>query len=69
MMICKKMKHISLFIILLIGICLNGAASQHRSLEDEIQEVMKEYRAIGASVVVVKDNGICYHRSFEWSER
>ena len=42
--------------------------SQYKgSLEEEIRKVMADYNAIGASVVVVKENKICYHNTFGYN--
>ena len=37
------------------------------SLEEEVEAVMAKHQAIGVSAVVVKDNKICYHRSFGYN--
>ena len=47
--------------------CMTCYGQESISLEDEIQKVMADYQAIGASVVVVKDNEICYHHTFGYN--
>lgn len=38
-----------------------------QSLESEIQEIIDRYQVVGTSVAVVKDNKICYTRTFGYS--
>lgn len=54
-----------IFVTLLLCLCCSG--HQYGSLEKDILKVLKEYEAIGASVVVVKDNKICYHQTFGYN--
>ena len=59
---------ICLFIIIAILIsCPCCWGQQYSRLEEDIQKVMEEYKAIGASTVVVKDNKICFHRTFGYN--
>lgn len=37
------------------------------SFDDEVEAVMSKHQAIGLSVVVVKNNKICYHHSYGYS--
>ena len=37
------------------------------SLEQEVSNIMQEYQAVGISAVVVKDNKICYSKSFGYN--
>lgn len=56
-----------LFVFIIIWACLSCNGSEKVDLEAEIQKVMSEYEAIGASVVVVKNNKICYHQTFGYN--
>ena len=54
-------------IIALIASCLSCLGQTTESLENEIKKLLADYNAIGASVVVVKDNKICYHHAFGYN--
>ena len=40
---------------------------EKKDIEQEISDIMKEYQAVGTSVVVVKDNKICYSHAFGYN--
>ena len=56
-----------LMISLCVILCLSCRAQHNKSLEEIIQKTMADYNAVGASVVVVKDNQICYHHTFGYN--
>ncbi|ANH82647.1 serine hydrolase [Niabella ginsenosidivorans] len=60
-------KQCSLLVFLLCLLQLRAAAQS--SVEDTIIQLMDQYRAIGLSVVAVKDNRIIYNRSFGYKNR
>lgn len=51
----------------LIAFCCSCQGQKPNNLEDEINMQLTNYNAIGASVVVVKDNKICYHHTFGYN--
>ena len=54
-----------LILILFLGIfCKEGS---DKTVDEEIQTILAKYRAIGVSVVVVKNNKIIYNRSFGYN--
>ena len=54
--------------LVLFGVFCMPCYSTDRSFwEQEISDIMKEYQAVGASVVVVKDNKICYSQTFGYN--
>lgn len=56
--------NIIIFLFLLLPACKGQTV---KSLEADIQDIMDRYRAVCASVVVVKDNRIIYTRSFGYN--
>ena len=56
--------NIIIFLFLLLPACKGQTV---KSLEADIQDIMARYRAVCASVVVVKDNRIIYTRSFGYN--
>ncbi len=48
-------------------LCLPCSAHNSRSLEENILQAMADYQAIGASVVAVKENKVCYHHTFGYN--
>ena len=48
-------------------LCLPCSAHNSRSLEEDILQAMADYQAIGASVVAVKENEVCYHHTFGYN--
>lgn len=54
-------------IIAFFASCLLSLGQTTESLEDEINKLLADYNAIGASVVVVKDNKICYYHVFGYN--
>ena len=48
-------------------LCLPCSAHNSRSLEENILQAMADYQAIGASVVAVKENEVCYHHTFGYN--
>lgn len=60
------MKRLILSFTILLS-CSYCTGHQYRSLEDEIQDIMAEYHAIGSSVVVVRDNKIIYTHTFGYN--
>ena len=59
----KSLGHI--FLLMLLVIPCKGQVG--RSLEADIQYIIDRYKAVGASVVAVKDNRIVYTRSFGYN--
>ena len=55
---------LSLFIFLIL--CMS-CCGQNKTLEEEIEHIMKKYQAIGVTAVVVKDNKICYTHTFGYN--
>lgn len=53
--------------IALIAFCCSCKGQETSNLENDINKLLTDYNAIGASVVVVKDNKICYHHSFGYN--
>ncbi|MBO4500428.1 MAG: beta-lactamase family protein [Bacteroidaceae bacterium] len=60
---------IILLIALLTADCPTGRAEGFRNLESEITALMRDYKAIGVSVAVVKDNHIVYSGAFGYKDR
>lgn len=56
------MKHILFFLI-----CISCRVEIKNGVDSEILSIMKRYHAIGVSVAVVKDNRICYTRTFGYN--
>lgn len=50
------------FFVLCMSCC-----GQNKTLEEEIEHIMKKYQAIGVTTVVVKDNKICYTHTFGYN--
>lgn len=61
------MKSLFLVIISILLYCFLLEGRSERSLDSEIQYIMDKYQAIGVSVAVVKDNKICYSRTFGYN--
>lgn len=58
------------FVILVLSVvCFHSCYGKNKvdNLENEISAIMKANEAIGVSVAVVKDNTICYHKSFGYN--
>ena len=53
--------------IAFIAFCCSCQGQETSDLENDINKLLTDYNAIGASVVVVKDNKICYHHSFGYN--
>lgn len=53
--------------ILLLILCLSCHDLVGQNLETEIQKIMIRFKAIGASVAVVKNNRICYTHTFGYN--
>lgn len=52
--------------LLIVAIALGGWRASE-SIDDEVEAVMSKHHAIGLSVVVVKNNEICYHHSYGYN--
>lgn len=52
---------------LLFLICISCRAEVKNSVDSEILSILERYQAIGTSVAVVKDNRICYTRTFGYN--
>jgi len=59
----KKLVGLVLFFVL----CMSCHSADKSSFEQEISDIMKAYQAVGVSVVVVKDNKICYSQTFGYN--
>ena len=59
----KKLVGLVLFFVL----CMSCHSADKSSFEQEISDIMKAYQAVGVSVVVVKDNKLCYSQTFGYN--
>ena len=58
----------AIWLILFFVVCQLTCHSVDRSsFEQEISDILKEYQAVGTSVVVVKNNKICYSHAFGYN--
>jgi len=55
------------WLVLFWVFCIPCYSADGSSLEQEISDIMKEYQAVGTSVVVVKDNKVCYSHTFGYN--
>ncbi len=62
----QKISCYLLFLVLLIN---NGASAQKSKTKKEINKLIKEYKAVGLAVVVVKNNKIAYSKSFGYKNK
>ena len=54
-------------IILILFLCFFTEGAIGKGLETEIQQIMRRFKAVGVSTVVVKDNKIVYNRAFGYN--
>ncbi len=54
-------------VILLLVLCLSCQHMAGQDVETEIQKIMKRFKVVGVSAVVVKDNKIVYDRAFGYN--
>ena len=54
-------------LFLLFPVCVFSQSKENKPLEQEVSNIMRAYQAVGISVVVVKDNEVCYSKSFGYN--